>query len=331
MKPSLSSAGLLFAFGLLLVDTAFALSTSTSTATRKRSVFKNLDESKVRHPLDHDLTSYVRRLPLSELGEQAIRRTLSIVEQGLRLDLLSTAVKVSPDQLPHIHSLLQEACDILDLEGNPPNLYVQSNVQANAYTLALRGRDENSTPIVVMTSALLERCTDDEIQAIIGHELGHLKFEHSLYLTLGNIASTPLRNLPFIGSSTERLLQRWRLAAEYSCDRAALLVAQDLTIVNGAMLKLVGGTSKIMNTEAFAAQCQEYDELLGSVNPLVRVSTQMQLQRRTHPLPVRRVTELEKWAKSDNYLSILESGTQQFVENEEDGKEGEDEKKEKFE
>jgi Zn-dependent protease with chaperone function len=156
-----------------------------------------------------------------------------------------------------------------------------------------------------VTSALLDRCTDLEVQAIIGHELGHLKCEHSLYLTLGGLASTPLRGLPLLGSQAEQLLQRWRLAAEYSCDRAALLVAQDVDVVAGAMLKLFAGTSRATNTRAFIDQSREYEQLLKDANPIVRASVQM--QQRTHPLPVKRVAELEKWFNSDEYRSILEN------------------------
>ena len=53
-----------------------------------------------------------------------------------------------------------------------PELYVQSSPQENANTLALQGKDGRPA-IVVVTLALLDRCTDEEVQAIIGHELGH--------------------------------------------------------------------------------------------------------------------------------------------------------------
>ena len=36
-----------------------------------------------------------------------------------------------------------------------------------------------------------------------------------------------------MGRQVEKLTQDWRLAAEYSCDRAALLVAQDVNVVAG--------------------------------------------------------------------------------------------------
>ena len=97
--------------------------------------------------------------------------------------------------------------------------------------------------------------------------------------------------------------QQWRLAAEYSCDRAALLVAQDVNVVAGAMLKLFAGTSRATNTQAFIDQSREYEQLLKDANPLVRNSIKM--QQRTHPLPVKRVAELEKWFKSDEYKNLV--------------------------
>merc|ERR1712127_320360 len=198
---------------------------------------------------------------------------------------------------------MEEASGLLDLKV-VPELYIQSSAQANAFTLALEGRD-NKPPIVVVTSALLDRCTDDEIKAIIGHELGHLKCSHSLYLTLGGLVSAPLRGLPLLGSQADQLLQQWRLAAEYSRDRAALLVSQDVNVVAGAMLKLFAGTSRATNTQAFIDQAVEYEKLLKDANPIVRSSIRM--QQRTHPLPVKRVAELEKWFNSDEYRSIMEN------------------------
>jgi Zn-dependent protease with chaperone function len=98
------------------------------------------------------------------------------------------------------------------------------------------------------------------------------------------------------------------LAAEYTCDRAALLVAQDPDeIITSSIVKLFAGKSKYaIGAEAFMAQCVEYDELLKSANPLVHVS--IRNQQRTHPLPVQRVAELQKWAESNDYKIIMKSG-----------------------
>ena len=298
-----TSAVISYATLLHVVGAAIAFSAEPASVSKPRISLKGIDASQFRHPLDRDLTAFVQGAPFAGLAEEGIRRSLSLVEQGTRLDLLSSSVKVSTEQMPDLYKSMEDASQVLDM-GVIPELYVQSSSQANAFTLALQGRD-TKPPIVVVTSALLDRCTDLEVQAIIGHELGHLKCEHSLYLTLGGLASTPLRGLPLLGSQAEQLLQRWRLAAEYSCDRAALLVAQDVDVVAGAMLKLFAGTSRATNTRAFIDQSREYEQLLKDANPIVRASVQM--QQRTHPLPVKRVAELEKWFNSDEYRSILEN------------------------
>lgn len=285
----------------LLHSVGDALAFSVEPAS-SRVPLKGIEASQFRHPLDRDLTNFVQNAPFTGLAEEAIRASLSLVEQGTRLDLLSSSVKVSSEQMPELHKSMEDAAGVLDMDV-VPELYVQSSSQANAFTLALQGRD-NKPPIVVVTSALLDRCSDDEVEAIIGHELGHLKCSHSLYLTLGGLASTPLRGLPLLGSQAEQLLRQWRLAAEYSCDRAALLVAQDVNVVAGAMLKLFAGTSRATNTQAFIDQAREYENLLKDANPIVRSTIRM--QQRTHPLPVKRVAELEKWFNSEEYKSIIQ-------------------------
>lgn len=298
----------------------FAEEDGNDTATIQQSPqsitpIPSLKSNQFRHPLDQRLTFMVRNAPFYGLAEDTLRRAFPLIEQGVRLDLMASSVKVSPEQLPDLHELLVEACDVLNFPYDfSPELYVQSNPQANAYTLAIQSQNnkggkndknrKNSSSVIVVTSALVDRCTPRELQAVLGHELGHLKCEHALYLTLGNLASSPLSRLPGLGGRIDSLLQDWRLAAEYSCDRAALLVAQDSKVVASALMKLFAGTSRYeFNTKAFVEQSLEYEMQLESANPFVRMSIQQ--QQRTHPLPVRRVAELEKWFQSDDYRNLL--------------------------
>ena len=125
----------------VLVLRPSASSAFSTTASSRRVSLTGIDASEFRHPLDKDLTAFVRAAPLSGVGERAIRRSLAIVEQGVRLDLLGSSIKVSKSQLPELYEAVQECSRILDLETTP-KLYVQSNPQANAFTLALRDKGE---------------------------------------------------------------------------------------------------------------------------------------------------------------------------------------------
>jgi Zn-dependent protease with chaperone function len=298
-------------------NTADAFSTSPYFAENKATAgaplavpslsFPSLDASRIRHPLDRNLTQLVQKLPGMNLAEQGVRRVLPIVEQAARLDLLTTSIKVSPQQLPHVHKLLVEACTILGLV-NLPELYVQSNAQANAYTLAFSNSD-TTPPILVVTSALLDRCTDRELLAVIGHELGHVKCQHALYLTLGQLAATPWRGVPLAGAQVAAALQHWRKSAEYSCDRAALLVVQNVTTVQTALVKLVAGTNAYtLDVESFLAQCQDYQQVLATANPMVKAAIRQQVATRTHPLPIFRLLELNQWSQSQEYTDLLKTG-----------------------
>lgn len=63
----------------------------------------------------------------------------------------------------------------------------------------------------------------------------------------------------------EDALLRWLRAAELTCDRAALLVAQDPGVVIGALMKLAGGSPAFaheLSVDAFLQQVRWNLDLL---------------------------------------------------------------------
>lgn len=89
-----------------------------------------------------------------------------------------------------------------------------------------------------------------------------------MWLTLANIVAMGAASvLPLVSSAIEESLLRWLRAAELSCDRAALLVAQDSRVVISALMKLAGGTPKLaaeLNVDEFLKQARSYDEATNS-------------------------------------------------------------------
>lgn len=297
------------------IQTSKRLKMSTSTGpltTKIKFPNRGVSPDKYRHPLDESNT---RRIKASALGsfEDALRRALPALEQTVLLDNLSTSVRVSSTQLPELHAVLNEAAEILNIEV-VPDLFVKQNPNPNMYTLAISGKK----PFIVVHSSLLELCTMAEVQAIIGHELGHLSCEHGVWLSLGNLAGAGLSSLPVIGAPLDALatdmLMTWQRAAEFSCDRAALLVAQDSRVVVSALLKLVGGAGMNSNkngdlsVDAFLEQAQSYSKELSESSAAVRMNMRLSTSGRTHPLPVLRVAELDRWAKGPEFHGILARG-----------------------
>mmetsp|Transcript_22154 Transcript_22154/g.87889 ORF Transcript_22154/g.87889 Transcript_22154/m.87889 type:complete len:405 (-) Transcript_22154:220-1434(-) len=275
-----------------------------SQQRRRLLRFPELESAAFRHPLDKDLTEAVAQSPVALLRGPARTVGAATIEQALRLDNLAFALRVSETQLPELHALCEEACAILGVpEASRPELFVRSDPRPNAYTLAVDG----AAPFVVVTSSLVDLLTPDELRAVIGHELGHLRCEHSLWILLAQIAASGVARLPVLGPGVDRVVRRWRRAAEYSCDRAALVVAQDEQVVINALLKLVSGV-KAPNADAFLQQARDYDAALKSSTPLIRAAFQTQLATMTHPLPLDRAVQLDKWAKSREYKAILKTG-----------------------
>lgn len=256
-----------------------------------------------RHPLDLQATTALKQLP----GLDILVRSLlgPVAEQFFYLNNIASSILVGKNQLPHLHKLLLEACQILDLE--PPQLYVQQNPIPNAYTFAMRGKQ----PFIVLHTSLIEMLTPEEIQAVMAHELGHLKCEHGVYLTLVNIVVLAAGLLPSWGaviaqSLREQLLQ-WVRCAEFSCDRAALLAIQNPKVVMSVLMKLTGGSPTLapqLNLDAFIEQARAYDAI--DETELGQMLKTAQTAQLTHPVPVLRAREIDRWASSQDYQRLLQ-------------------------
>jgi Zn-dependent protease with chaperone function len=261
-----------------------------------------LKADQFRHPLDREATNTLKQLPGMDL---AVRSLLgSVAEQFFALNNLASSVRISEKQLPDLHQLLIDACRVLDLE--PPEMYIQQNPVPNAYTFAMRGKQ----PFIVLHTSLIDMLTPEEIQAVIAHELGHLKCEHGVYLTLANILVLAAGLLPSWGTVVAQSLQgqmlEWVRCAEFSCDRAALLAVQDPKIVMSVLMKLAGGSPKLapqLNLEAFIDQARDYHSI--SDNELGAMLKSMQTEQLTHPVPVLRAKEIDRWATTQAYQDLL--------------------------
>lgn len=262
-----------------------------------------------RHPLDQTATANLKQIPGMDLMVRGLLG--SVAEQFFALNNLAASVRVGKNQLPHLHQLLIDACAILDLE--PPELYIQQNPQPNAYTFAMRGKK----PFMVMHTSLVDMLTPAEIQAVMAHELGHLKCEHGVYLTLANIMVLAAGLIPNWGAVLTQSLQsqmlEWVRCAEFSCDRAALLAVQDPKVVMSVLMKLAGGSptlAPLLNLDAFIDQARDYDRI--SEDEMGTMLRTMQTQNLTHPVPVLRAREIDQWSSSQTYQNLLQGRKNEY-------------------
>lgn len=270
-------------------------------------VFQNLEADDFRHPLDKQNTLILRMIPgLNELGKALLG---PVAEQVMVLENIGNSVLVSEKQLPDLYQLLVDAAKILNIE--PPDLYLRQNPVPNAYTLAISGKK----PFVVVHTSLVELLSRKELQAVLAHELGHLKCDHGVWLTFANILTLGAYSVPgfggIIAQRLEEQLLRWLRAAELTCDRAALLVAQDPKVVISVLMKLAGGSPSLshqLSVDAFLEQARSYDK--ASSSPFGWYIRNAQTRQLSHPLPIFRAREIDEWSRSSEYKSLLKRAIQ---------------------
>lgn len=262
-----------------------------------------LKANEFRHPLDLEATQTLQQVPGWDI---AVRTVLGrVAEQFFYLENVAASVQVSEKQLPHLHKLLVEACQRLDLDV--PELYIKQHPAPNAYTFAMRGKQ----PFIVLHTSLIELLTPEEIQAVIAHELGHLKCEHGVYLTLVNLLVLAAGLLPnwgvILAQSLQDQMLEWIRCAEFSCDRAALLAVQEPKVVMSVLMKLAGGSPTLapqLNLDAFIQQARAYDQM--SESQLGELLKNAHTQQLSHPVPVIRAQAIDRWGSSSDYQRLLE-------------------------
>lgn len=268
---------------------------------RDRRRFPGISSRAYEHPADRSALVALRKLT----GFDTVFKALSALlpERSLRLLFLSDSVRVSDAQFAHLNAMLRDACYILDLEKVPP-MYVNQDPQPNAMCIGL---DE---PIIVVTTGLVELLDEEEMRAVVGHEVGHALSGHAVYRTILlfltnlalKVAWIPLGNVAIMAIVTA--LREWFRKSELSADRAGLLVGQDLRASMRGLMKLAGGNHlHEMNVDSFLEQADEYEsggDLRDSVLKIMNVLP------RTHPFTTVRAAELKKWAASRDYQRIMD-------------------------
>jgi Zn-dependent protease with chaperone function len=269
--------------------------------------FADLDKHSYVHPSDSRALAALRTIPGID---SALKKLLAVTgESVIRVIFTASAVKVTPKQCPDLYAKLQVACTTLGVDM--PELFVQQNPIVNAFTGGVE------RPVIVLHSALIERLNDEEILAVVAHEVGHIHAEHVLYLTAARLiealANAALAAAPIAAIVTQLLsgtmraaLLAWARRAELSCDRAALLVTQDQHVIGRTMMKLCGGTfASKMDYEQFLVQARDFQENYDQ-KALDRFWADIVSSGMTHPFPVWRVSEILKWVDSGDYQKVLD-------------------------
>lgn len=277
-----------------------AVTEDSSIERSHRVRFPGISPRAYEHPADRGALATLRTVP----SFAAVLRSVAGFwqERGGRLMVLGSAIRVGENQFPTLYRLRNECAETLDLD-TMPNLFVYRDAQVHARTI---GIDE---PYILISSGMVEALDTEGLRFVIGHEMGHVLSGHAVYRTMIDVLMGLQQSLSWMAVGAMGLrailvaLFEWYRKAELSCDRAGLLCGQDPQAALRVHVMLAGGTSAgEIDVPSFLQQASEYesvDDIRDSIHKL-RYVTWM-----THPLAVVRAAQLQKWAASEEYRTIL--------------------------
>lgn len=253
------------------------------------------------HPEDAAALRQLESIPgFPALVKKVLALGLEQLQYGINM---ASAIRLSPKQLPELYKHLPPICERLGIEE--PEFYLQMNPMPNAFTFG------DTKIFITVTSGLVEMLDDEELDAVIAHECGHILCRHVLYNSLANYLKLGADALGILGNLTapvEYALYYWNRKSELSCDRCAAIVTSP-QVVARVMARLAGGprslTERISSIE-WAKQADEYDQIRNSNlwNKALQISAVLSM---SHPFAAVRVREILRWEHSPQYAQFKQS------------------------
>jgi Zn-dependent protease with chaperone function len=267
--------------------------------------FTAISSSAYEHALDRTSLEALKAVP----GFPAATRWMlaALGERSAYLNFLASNILCGPEQFPELLALLDQARRRLDLPYQP-RCFLGESPHMNAMTLGVE------EPLILVQSALLDQLDDAQVVAVLGHELGHLHSDHTLYrvlatfLLLGGAQLSGLMKL--LTFPLQKALFHWSRCSELTADRAGLLASRDLSACLRLMLTFAGGNRPgtagrtRLRLVPFVRQALALEEL-EAASWLDSALSLLLTMDASHPHAAWRVLHLVRWVESGNYLDIL--------------------------
>lgn len=173
---------------------------------------------------------------------------------------------LTESEAPELHEMINRLCSMADLP-KPRIAMVKTNVP-NAFAT---GRNQRNA-VVAVTTGLMQQLNSSELEAVLAHELTHVKNRDAMVLTIASFISTLAYYLMLFGGGSRRdrdsgnailiflasivvyaasyllimSLSRYR---EFAADRGASIITGQPSQLASALRKISVGISRIPNED----------------------------------------------------------------------------------
>lgn len=269
-----------------------------------KRIISGLSIEEYQHSLDKEAIKNLEKIPkLKEFTNYFFEKG---IDKFYKIQYIGSNYRVNPDNRLREYTILAEACRVLEIR-KIPDLYFEIGF-LNAQTLGV-----NET-IIVITTDCIKLLNADELQFVMGHELGHIKSKHILYhqmakalLDIGTFTSVFSFGISsIITKPLYFALLNWYRKSEFTADRAGLLACQNTEAAVSCMIKLSGYPAEYYNKleiNDFITQAKEFNDYIEK--DYNKTIEQLNAIDNSHPWLVKRCAELIKWKESGEYDRIL--------------------------
>ena len=178
---------------------------------------------------------------------------------------------------PIVYSSLERVSMNLHINPDQVNLYIRGDKEINAKCY----NGINGGFVIILNSEMVKLLKGEELDYVIGHELGHLLLEHT----------KEHKNLSEKGVKESR-------SKELSADRIGLIASRDLKATLHAIIKITSG----LGDKFLKFKISEYLDQLRKFD----IDGSSLLDRSTHPSFLIRAKALMLFSDSDIYQELFE-------------------------
>ena len=268
------------------------------------------------HTYQHkkDLESLVNLKGVSWISALSKKIVGDELEDDFYLLNLMDNVLMTEGDFPKIHSYVDEACKVLGLQ-NKPSVFLNTSSEPKTVIVG------EKKPMLVISSSIIELMSDEELKAVVAHEIAHLACRHSFYKILVENFSgitqsmSAIPGLTALGIAAKIPLYDWFRKADLSADRGALLVVKNHDVIIRMISKLAGGSQKMaeqVSQQSLLSQTEEVERVTQNMKDGSAVdkitylfsSAVMNGIMRQHPWPSVRIREIRDWSSSEDYKNL---------------------------
>ncbi|MFE2140849.1 M48 family metallopeptidase, partial [Streptomyces sp. NPDC059456] len=265
----------------------------------------SIDIHDVLHPLDLAARQQLEKIPGLQTAVKKYRSL--IADRRERAWLLSNAIRLGPHQVPDVYKLLPPICAAFGIDE--PELYLMSG-PANAMTMG------HSRTCVVVHNQLLLDLPEEEVQAVLAHECGHILAEHVLYRQMALAVFSSVSSMggragmaaALFSEPLKMALLDWYRKSELTADRAAVVFMNGPEALQRALFHLHGIPKWVPRDQisyaAFAGQADEFDAAMNETK-LDRFLLRQLDSKASHPNPALRLREIQRWADSETFRQVM--------------------------